>query len=153
MKKIVKVHMLPAKLKQPLDHLNQIFLNDTGVLSFLTDEEDIIKSAQWFGARPQHLYLTLDEETKSDKFWIIDNREGMNGFIHEVSELYPNTHRIITTTNPTLWEVSQYKDVSLGIDKIDNNFIKAYIKAYNEGHPITEATLEYKYSIKIIQNN
>jgi hypothetical protein len=72
---------------------------------------------------PQHLYITSDEEIKDARLrWIIDNRKGMNGFIHQVyvildSKICPE---IILTTDQDL-----IKD---GIQAIDDTFLEWFVK-------------------------
>lgn len=80
---------------------------------------------------PQILCIVSKDEVSGLRF-IIDNREGMNGFIHEVSNNYPYCLNIIASTDkemtPNSW--------------ISESFVKAYVKAFGEGINISEVDLE-----------
>jgi hypothetical protein len=73
---------------------------------------------------PQHLYITSDEEIKNERLrWIIDNREGMNGFIHQVYSVILDSKicpEIILTTDQDL-----IKD---GVQAIDDTFLEWFVK-------------------------
>lgn len=85
--------------------------------------------------------------------------------------------KVIATTNPELWNknitcpncngtkttlsgnhcnrcnYSREIDVITNIAKIDNDFIQAYIKNYNEGNVITEVMLEYEGETQYTSNH
>lgn len=103
------------------------------------------KNNLWYWASPtletsiaQHLYITSDEEIKNGDIVyeklipkIISSRK-----IRRFSTLSDNSHgckKVITST-----------DESLGLARPSDSFIKAYIKAYNEGKPITEVMVQYE---------
>lgn len=53
----------------PRDCLNKIFKNKDGVLSILTNLEDIIKSNSYFGAHPYNMYLLSNRLIKVYDFY------------------------------------------------------------------------------------
>lgn len=147
MKKIVDVYILPAKLKQPADHLNDIFLNDNGVLSFLTDEEDIIKSAQWFGARPQNLYFTLNERIQSGDWYLwLDNKQVVQANssleILENHRINGDVRKIVATTDTDLY--LNNNDNTQCVAPISIGFIMEYNNSFNKSNPINKVLLEYE---------
>lgn len=107
------IHTLP---KNESSRLHKAF-DKTFILSNeLTGESDLYHS------KPYHLYVTSNETVPYNKQrWIIDNRVGMNGFIHQVSivldtDLCPE---IILTTDPVL--------ISKGIQAIDEDFLQWFV--------------------------
>jgi hypothetical protein len=71
----------------------------------------------------QNIYITSDKEIKDERLrWIIDNREGMNGFIHQVSVILDSKicPEIILTTDQDL-----IKD---GVQAIDDEFLEWFVK-------------------------
>lgn len=83
----------------------------------------------------QHIYFLSNEEIKEDD-WCI--------FMYDLAPKYgickgrniqdkSLAKKIITTT-----------DTSLGLPQPSKSFIQAYIKAYNEGKPITKVLIEYE---------
>lgn len=60
--------------------------------------------------------------------------------------------KIVATTNPELWYEKRRVDIfpipdKLVIPRIGDDFVEAYIKAYNNGKPITEVYLESELDI------
>lgn len=68
--------------------------------------------------------------------------------------------KIVATTNPELFKDTKYNmdmaknswfnalhraESPILIPRIGDDFVEAYIKAYNEGHPITEVMLDYTF--------
>lgn len=97
---------------------------------------------------PKHLYFTSDEEPEKDE-WCIQL-----GFSRLEQWINPNgldkslRRKVIATTNPELWYKGPFNEAlqrkTYGdVPRIGDDFVEAYIKAYNEGHPITEVMLEY----------
>ena len=104
----------------------------------------------------QHLYITSDEEIKEGDWCYNSKRKsielgkymiGTNEFIF--------CKKIIATTNTSLISINeQYFDVNKSrksavleqktLPQIPQEFIEAYVKAYNEGNPITEVIVEYE---------
>lgn len=129
-----KVYLIPAEIKEsPKEHLNSLFLNKLNVLTFLTSEEDIWKSAQWFGAKPQHLYFT-NGPVKANDWYIFNNQvdevkigqaTDTNTWRGENSPFY---EKIVATTNKEIQQRSE----------IDLPFIIDYINNYNKGNVIKE---------------
>lgn len=92
----------------------------------------------------QHLYLISDEESKEGDYFI--DFEGNLG--KEDSFEYPIERRkVIATTDDSLRNMGDEGiiDHVVGKDlpKISEDFIKVYVKAYNEGNPIEEVMVEY----------
>lgn len=83
------------------------------------------------GTIPQILCITSAEDMVEPRF-IIDNRKGMNGFIHEVSGSYPGCQSIIASSDRELTPKSWIPD----------SFVKAYQRSHSEGHPIREVDVE-----------
>lgn len=86
---------------------------------------------------PQHLYFTSDEEIK-DNDWCLRTKQNT---IHiSDGDKFEDSKKLIASTDYHL---------SLILNcKIGDDFILAYIKAYNEGKPITEVNLEYETDIQ-----
>jgi hypothetical protein len=71
----------------------------------------------------QNIYITSDKEIKDERLrWIIDNREGMNGFIHQVSVILDSKicPEIILTTDQDL--------ILDGVQAIDDEFLEWFVK-------------------------
>lgn len=81
---LVDAHLFKTVKKTPIDHINQIFINHNGVMSFLTNEEDILKSNAYFGAEPYHLYLTNNNHEDWETGDIVLH---MNGHIAEIEHI------------------------------------------------------------------
>lgn len=104
---------------------------------------------------PQHLYFTTDEEIKEGDYFYHANT-GISQciktsedsiFSSKGAHIKSACEKIAATTNPELWDT--YKEQPFrqignktGVFKINISFIEAYIKAYNEGKPITKVLLE-----------
>lgn len=105
-----------------------------------------------------HLYLTSSEEIKEGDWFLSDDRNHIsetpkyrveqciaieNGWIYGSIDKMGQGHnpdwskKIVATT-----------DKSLRLPEIPESFIQAYIKAYNEGKPITEVLVEYEEFFK-----
>jgi 3',5'-cyclic AMP phosphodiesterase CpdA len=70
----------------------------------------------------QNIYITSDKEIKDERLrWIIDNREGMNGFIHQVSVILDSKicPEIILTTDQDL--------ILDGVQAIDDEFLEWFV--------------------------
>ena len=107
----------------------------------------------------QHLYITSDEEIKEGDWCYNSKRKsielgkymiGTNEFIF--------CKKIIATTDISLISINeQYFDVNKSrksavleqktLPQIPQEFIEAYVKAYNEGNPITEVMVEYELDV------
>lgn len=155
-----KVHLLAT------ENRSKIILCHNDYLQF--DEyfgSHFVKSAISF----KHLYFTTDEEIKEGDKVLHDGEVktaillGMFlGFKWKDADKDRSEHfdkhnwpkKIVATTNPELWKnkwtsgeyepSTPFQSITQGIPKIDIPFIEAYIKAYNEGKPITEVWLELR---------
>lgn len=135
MKKTFKVVMLPTKKASRL---------------FINDNELCYRHSMSFkeGDKPQHLYIISDKEGK-DKYW------GYNESLNIIGQLSLNSYKsewkkIVASTNKSLYKndgrIDGIKqDLPTIFPCLPESFIKAYIKAYNEGKPITEVDLEMEY--------
>lgn len=120
------------------------------------------------GFKGQHLYFTSDEEIKEgdwflnlslmDEFQTPYKCETRQDALH-INKDKSVWRKIVATTNPELWNkcpscgglndhFEHCPRISKGIPenniaKIDIPFIEAYIRAYNDGKPITEVMLEF----------
>lgn len=106
----------------------------------------------------QHPYILSDEEIKEGDWYLtINNHETL---LHRCRYKGTNVvdnfekdecHKIIATTNPELLPL-KYRDTPLesrssilkGVAFIPEDFIEAYIREYNAGHPIEKVMIEYE---------
>ena len=165
MKKTVKVVML-ATTKSNKD--GDIVLNDAKIL-----EPNQVRLAQLNvltvdSDQPctnQHLYLISDDEIKEGDWYIATDIKSViqcnkvTTYIHGGSTQSPKdlAKKIIATTDISINDSVEPKNREFVkaynqlLPQIPESFIQAYIKAYNEGKPITEVDLEYKldnYNLK-----
>lgn len=81
------------------------------------------------------LYITSDEEIKEGNWVLLPNgiikKMSHSDILDYLDSESFATKKVIATTDP-----------SLGLPSLPESFIQAYIKAYNEGNPITEVALE-----------
>lgn len=98
----------------------------------------------------QHLYITSNEEIKEGD-WFMNRQymieEGKEEYaIWRCGDITPNSNpkKIIATTDTSL-TIIDYTDCEYPLPQPSKEFIKAYIKAYNEGKPITKVLVEYIY--------
>lgn len=100
---------------------SRLFLNKiNNKLLFLKNETRIDTASI---GQYQHIYITSDEEIKEERLrWIVDNRNGMNGFIHQVSVILDSNicPEIILTTDQDL--------ISEGVQAIDDEFLEWFVK-------------------------
>jgi hypothetical protein len=165
MKKKAQVHMLPTiSSKLVMSNTNKLWINpDISVQSglahpqhlYFTSDEEIKEPCWAINKNGDTLYhitdVTLPHWDEITKHW----------------------NKVVATTNPELWYTREltskgefeqgllykanspyprYEDAlgmkwfkPSGIAHIGDDFVEAYIKAYNEGKPITEVNLEYIY--------
>ena len=118
----------------------------------------------------QHIYITYNEEIKEGD-WFLTNQNGhwelqkcqkicddgiIMSFEEEIAMYQENTYfvfkpksckKIIATTDTSLkthhFNKGVFKDLEYSLPQLSQEFIEAYVKAYNEGHPITEVEVEY----------
>ena len=106
------IHILPA------DKPSNLFKDIKNKLMFNKDWIEIP-----IGRANQHIYITSDEEIKEKRLrFIMDNREGMCGLIHQVSVVLDSKicPKIILTTDQDL-----IKD---GVQAIDDEFLEWFVK-------------------------
>ncbi len=72
---------IPRKeLTEYKDYIGFIFKNENGVFNICHNEEDVIKSNQWFKNFPLNTLIVSDEEIKvGDMFLAVCNNEDLNG--------------------------------------------------------------------------
>lgn len=158
MKKTFKVVMLPTEKAShihfvtPKDNIGDNYEKVNGKLVPLkTNKLLYTDNTTEYGFPPQHLYIISDDEIKEGD-WVYDSSSlPQDAPIKRI--------RIIDDTHYTLYgDTSRnlkchYKKIvattdSLHVFRYDYlpqlpaSFIQAYIKAYNEGNPITEVDLE-----------
>lgn len=141
----------PAKVViLPTEKASKIRLDNKGVLSY----EPHIKGLYYNGLthQYQHLYILSDDEEIKEGDWVLTPENKILKF-GQVGTYLSKDKKIIATTDSSLH--CKQKDVcsnSLSgkcicpdkLPPISESFIKAYIKAYNEGNPITEVQVEYE---------
>ncbi len=68
------------ELKGYSDYIGYLFKNDDGVYNICDNEEDIMKSNQWFNNLPMHSLVVSDEKVNvGDKFLAVCVNNSMNG--------------------------------------------------------------------------
>ncbi len=118
--KIVLQSLNPLEIT-PKEALGLIFINENDVMSILTNLEDVIKSAQWFGNKPYHTHIidTYVDVGNNDQVWL-GNGSGVlkmtdKDMIDYLDSLPNSTHKIVASTNK-----------SLGVINIESDFLKYY---------------------------
>lgn len=149
MYKKVNVVMLPTNEK------SKIKLSDNNELDFFPGMMYIAE----FDWKPQHLYITSDEEIKEGD-WVYNSisneleKWSYKGWIEAPDFEYLGYFKIIATTNTSLISINeQYFDVNKSrksavleqktLPKIPQRFIEKWIEEYNKGNVITEVMVEY----------
>lgn len=163
MKKTFLVVMLPTEKASPLlisserDTKNQLLF----AKNYNFDIFDYNKNFRH--TNKQHLYIISDEKIKEGD-WYIQNtgydirirqcKKVQNYNIIPKDENTPtistknDSKKIVATTDKSLYTRKVYKESEGGregkllLPQLPESFIQAYIKAYNEGKPITEVDLE-----------
>lgn len=150
MKKTFKVVMLAsnnnpilglgAKLRGPLDKILSDFITREG-------NDGTCKG--------QHLYIISDEQPK-ERDWVL--HVGNKHIFQYTKGENEYWKKIIVTTDKSLkiegncWclkpEVNGCSECSKQLSQIPESFIEDYIKAYNEGKPITEVELEMEPKVQ-----
>lgn len=139
MKKTFKIVMLPT------EKASSIVFEDDDPIKKLHICPTERQHEKW---NYQHLYIISDDEIKEGD-WVLNK---------ETNEIYQRKHynngksklseqekKIVATTDKSLGitdhRVSPVPNFC-DMPQIPESFIQAYIKAYNDGHPITEVDLE-----------
>lgn len=144
MKKTFKVVMLPTEKAK-----NSILLNNSNKLTYFKNylTQDYLKNV--LNSNSNHLYITSDEEIKEGDWLFFWNNKELDSYKPE--QYQPNkghvlnngVRKIVATTDKSLNVIQEDKDPrDWGYPQLPESFIQAYIKAYNEGKPITEVDLE-----------
>jgi hypothetical protein len=133
----------------PTNKSSRICLNPkNNTLGISKDECAVDEWLLW--SKPQHLYITSDEEIKEGDWFILFDREYQS--IHQkTGKVNTSKHngesyyrKIVATTNKDLL-LDYNKEGDGGYEnspRISESFIKLYIERYNAGNPITEVELE-----------
>lgn len=141
-----------------------IFNND-----YLQDDDNDFKNYTKEGVNKQHLYIINDKEIKENDYILYNIHCGYglsdyNTYNNECivtkynKAVHPNIKyckKIIATTDISLTSLQIDKEwiteegihkgkLKNGLPKISLEFISKFIKAYNEGNPITEVMVEYE---------
>lgn len=151
--KTFKVVMLPYNSEKAIENTISLDIsNKARILTRATHGNKIFdagiqESCYMNSIFPQHLYIISDETPKEgdkvihkDSVLTVRENKGLYLAVEELSHIDVRTDmckKIVVTTDDDLirggrCETAQFKD----------SFIKVYIKAYNDGKPITEVDLE-----------
>jgi hypothetical protein len=156
MDKELQVHILPT------DVVSQLGLYDRlGLVTAKSQGWYLIKEQSYI--KPQHIYSTSDEEIKEGDWFVVISAglttfNTIGKFIGGNKNHYKdNIRKIVATTNPELWGglctnsdcepncTCTKEEKTPVIAKIGDDFIEAYMKAYNEGKPISKVKVEYEF--------
>lgn len=141
--------MLPSE-KAELSYYGQIALLENGKLHRAVHLSPLYKL--------QHLYIISDEPINEGDYWF-DGTNIRNDFSSNIIKSYDK--KIVVTTDKSLGNIysgnKKAEKSSLyslySFPSFNDSFIKAYVKAYNEGKQITEVDLEMeKYFEYDLQN-
>ena len=126
----------------------------------LTIKKTLLRSDKLWES--QHLYLLSDEEIKEGD-WVVHNNKvfhyhhngGHNSKGIEILAFDSNKNgwwmqlehckKIIATTDESLQYVSNNGASAYLMLRFNESFLPIYAKAYNEGNPITEVSVEYEF--------
>jgi hypothetical protein len=134
-----KVIMLPTKENSYMGFLTEIGKKRNDLRYFGRKMPIILDSEN------QHLYIVSEDEITEERLrWIIDYRDGMNGFIHQVSSILDSKlcPEIIATTHNSLnihWNINDHKS----LPQLSKTFIEMYVEEYKKGNVITNVMVEY----------
>jgi len=109
--------------QQPKDHINDVFVNSNGVVTILTDEEDIIKANGWFGAEPHDVHFIVKSPVKVGE-WFISCRYLLEKAVID----YPieeNVGKVVASTNE-----------SLGLPIVDGKNLRDFISSWTANNDI-----------------
>lgn len=131
----------------------------------LSIARDIKNKFYGHGFTPKYLYFTSDEEIKKGNWVIHPKYKSLYQWIENADIKFDriDAKKVIATTNPELFKDTKFNmdmaknswfnaihraESPILIPKIGDDFVEAYIKAYNEGKPITEVNLEYEEKVR-----
>lgn len=153
MKKTFKVVMLSTEKASPLfDKKGQLEYNINPPLHGIRD----------LGWKYQHLYIISDDEIKEGDWYM--NKFGRLSIKVIGDKSNEGDKKIVATTDKSL-EITVYSKYISTVEgkntrykqlpQLPESFTQAYIKAYNEGKPITEVDLEMEYNklYPMVENN
>ena len=146
MKKTFNVVMLPSKEQTYQVKEGDLFINyppyDWGKLEYLKCERVTTMGHAWNGKGIQtyinNLYITSDDKIKEGD-WYYDTNHNAIGKYDSSAQI---GKKIVATTDKSIMHLSNNGRVGYPLPNIHESFIQDYIKAYNEGNPITEVELE-----------
>lgn len=153
MKKTFKVVMLPITEKA-----ESVILKINNRLSFNKGyfTQSYLKET---GQTANHLSIISDEQPKEGD-WVYDSIKNqiVKANTNLISDLFK---KIVATTDKlistNMKDSNAVRDIDFDIEvpQLNESFIQAYIKAYNEGNPITEVDLEMEYNklYPMVENN
>lgn len=100
------------------DKPSKLYLTDNNILTIIEESNYGFSHINYV-----NIYITSDEKIEEERLrWIIDNRQKMNGLIHEVSVILDSKicPEIILTTDEDL--------IKNGVQSIDNEFLQWFVK-------------------------
>lgn len=140
-----------------LKEINGRYYQECEVVMLPTDKKANIGADNWYLHNKQiliinnlvsNLYFLSNEKIK-DGDWFMNRQymieEGKEEYaIWKCGDITPNSNpkKIIATTDTSL-TIIDYTDCEYPLPQPSKEFIQAYIKAYNEGKPITKVLVEY----------
>lgn len=133
-----------------------------GQLAILDNRLITIMSEFQVFAKPQHLYITSDEEIEDGDWylWYDGNKYSLRKYV--------NCKNLPGNTSDSGFKIIATTDTSLELPLISQQFIEKYIEEYNKGNVIKEVLVEYEgyvqsttweydepegYRVKINSNN
>lgn len=90
----------------------------------------------------EHLYITSDEEIKEGD-WCILFKDHKNYLYQSLDTDNSNAKKIIATTDEQITADFSTPGTTF-VPSIPKSFLQSYVKAYNDGNPITEVMVEYE---------
>lgn len=128
------------KLGQYSDYIGYLFCNEDGVYNICNNEEDIIKSNQWFKNLPLFSFMVSDKSISiGDKFLAICSNKELNGHIFKyVGENKTGVGLIdlLDEDDKPVISVKTLLDGSKRFERIANMADKEYV-VFNQGHITT----------------
>jgi len=139
MKKTFKVVMLPTNKKAKVGQLN--------LASYNTNPLELIHYViTGEGLQPQHLYIISDDEIKEGDWYM--NKFGRLSIKVIGDKSNEGDKKIVATTDNSITIKNDITNPNFDeypyspLPQLPESFIQAFVKAYNEGKPITEVDLE-----------
>lgn len=138
MKKTFKVVMLSINEKSDL------FIDTIEKNKLLFDIGHKKSNITWKDVDYKHLFIISDDEIKEGDWVIGKNNEiiSANQNPKDALSFFPCKKIIVTTDSSLTNGMTEGNVYYKSLPQLPESFIQAYIKAYNEGKPITEIDLE-----------